>query len=183
MYLRIIKKFLCLQPFVALYGCCVPGQSTIDIKLKTGTFRGLSMSNGTEKWLGIPFALPPVGQLRFKAPIPITKASSSICKDASIFGNACPQPAATLGAPIAEDCLFLNVKIQSSFSNSILKPIYLPDLETAGAEGRGQIACALLDTRKYFISTPGQSRRFMDTLGRCFYHWVRSSAVNSLNQI
>ena len=118
-----MKKFLGLQPFVALYGCCALGQNTIDIKLKTGTFRGLSTSNGTEKWLGIPFALPPVGQLRFKAPIPITKASSSVM-DASTFGNACPQPAATLGAPIAEDCLFLNViKIQSSFSN-ILKLVH-----------------------------------------------------------
>jgi carboxylesterase type B len=116
-----MKTFLGLQPFVALYGCCALNQNTIDIKLQTGTFRGLSTSNGTEKWLGIPFALPPVGQLRFKAPIPITKASNSIM-DASTFGNACPQPAATLGAPIAEDCLFLNVKIQSSFSN-ILKPI------------------------------------------------------------
>ena len=69
--------------------------------------------------------------------------------DASTFGNACPQPAATLGAPIAEDCLFLNVKIQSSFSN-ILKLIP-PDLETARAEGRGQTACTLLDTCNYFI--------------------------------
>ena len=123
-YLRIsciMKTFLGLQSFIALYGCCALGQNTIDIKLKTGTFRGLSTSNGTEKWLGIPFALPPIGQLRFKAPIPITKASSSIM-DASTFGNACPQPAATLGASIAEDCLFLNVKIQSSFSN-VLKPI------------------------------------------------------------
>ena len=123
-YLRIsciMKTYLGLHLFVALYGGCVLGENTIDIKLKTGTFRGLSTSNGTEKWLGIPFALPPVGQLRFKAPIPITKASNSIM-DASSFGNACPQPAATLGAPIAEDCLFLNVKLSESFSN-ILKPI------------------------------------------------------------
>ena len=149
-YLRIscvMKTFLGLQPFVALCGCCV-GQNTIDIKLKTGTFRGLSTSNGTEKWLGIPFALPPVGQLRFKAPIPITKASNSIM-DATSFGNACPQPAATLGAPIAEDCLFLNVKIQSSIPNPFKHPF--SDMEAAGAEGRGQTACTLLDTRKYFV--------------------------------
>ena len=113
-----MKISLGLQPFVALYGCCTLGQNlnTVDIKLRTGTFRGLLTSNGTEKWLGIPFALPPVGPLRFKAPIPITKASSSIM-DASNFGSACPQLPDTqaLGAPIAEDCLFLNVKIQSSY--------------------------------------------------------------------
>lgn len=103
---------LLLQLFITLYACCALEPSTIDIKLKTGTFRGVSTSNGTEKWLGIPFALPPIGQLRFKAPVPITKASSAIM-DATAFGNVCPQPAATgLGAPIAEDCLFLNVKFQ-----------------------------------------------------------------------
>src|SRR5882757_1654791 len=119
-YLRIscaMKKLFGLLLFVALYaGCCALGQpgSTLDIKLQTGTFRGLSTSNGVEKWLGIPFALPPIGQLRFKAPIPITNASSAIV-NASAFGNACPQPAATLGAPISEDCLFLNVKNQPPF--------------------------------------------------------------------
>ena len=116
-----MKAFFGIQPSVLLYGCCALSQNTIDIKLKTGTFRGLSTPNGTEKWLGIPFALPPIGQLRFKAPIPITKTSSSIM-DASTFGNACPQPAATLGAPIAEDCLFLNVDTRSSFFY-IFKPI------------------------------------------------------------
>jgi hypothetical protein len=147
-----MKSFLGLQPFFALYTCCqwAIGQSTIDIKLKTGTFRGLSTSNGTEKWLGIPFALPPVGQLRFKAPIPITRSSSSIT-DASTFGNACPQPAGTLGAPIAEDCLFLNVKIRFIIFQYSFFNISSPDLETARAEGRGQTACTLLDTRKYLI--------------------------------
>lgn len=81
--------------------------ANLDIRLSTGTFRGTSVA-GVERWLGIPFAQPPVGPLRFKAPVPITKRSSEV-KDASTFGNACPQPSADLGAPISEDCLFLNV--------------------------------------------------------------------------
>ncbi|KAF8071645.1 alpha/beta-hydrolase [Lyophyllum atratum] len=80
----------------------------LDVRLRIGTFRGVSTTAGIEKWLGIRFAQPPVGSLRFKAPVPITRASSAVI-DASKFGNACPQPAADLGAPIAEDCLFLNV--------------------------------------------------------------------------
>ncbi|KAJ7116490.1 alpha/beta-hydrolase [Mycena epipterygia] len=82
--------------------------ASLDVSLNTGTFRGVSTANGTEKWLGIPFAEPPVGSLRFKAPVPIMQASSGI-KNASAFGNACPQPSGSLGAAIAEDCLFLNV--------------------------------------------------------------------------
>ncbi|THV01034.1 alpha/beta-hydrolase [Dendrothele bispora CBS 962.96] len=81
--------------------------STLDVQLRTGAFRGVS-ANGTEKWLGIPYAQPPVGSLRFKAPVPITKRNETL-KVASTFGNACPQPSGDLGAPRSEDCLFLNI--------------------------------------------------------------------------
>ncbi|KAG7090002.1 hypothetical protein E1B28_011624 [Marasmius oreades] len=79
----------------------------LDVKLKTGTFRGFT-ENGIEKWLGLQFALPPVGNLRFKAPVPVNTTSTRV-KNATTFGNACPQPDSNLGAPIAEDCLYLNV--------------------------------------------------------------------------
>jgi len=83
----------------------------LDIHLPTGTFRGVSTLNGdVEKWLGIPFAEPPIGELRFKAPVTIAKRSSAF-KNATTFGNACPQLDGNLGAPISEDCLFLNVCI------------------------------------------------------------------------
>lgn len=83
--------------------------TSLDVSLTTGTFRGVSTANGTEKWLGIRFAERPVGPLRFKAPVPIAKASKGV-NNASSFGNACPQPpSASLGADVAEDCLFLNV--------------------------------------------------------------------------
>lgn len=81
----------------------------LQVDLTSGTFKGLSVPNGTERWLGIPFAESPVGPLRFKAPVPITKPSPAI-KDASSFGDACPQiPDAALGVSQSEDCLTLNV--------------------------------------------------------------------------
>lgn len=84
--------------------------AVLDVSLKTGTFRGVTTSNGTERWLGIPFAQQPVGKLRFKAPVAITERAEGI-QDASAFGNACPQlPGSTVGAPIGEDCLVLNVR-------------------------------------------------------------------------
>lgn len=81
------------------------------VQLTSGTFRGVSAGapNNTDKWLGIPFAQPPVGNLRFKAPVAITHPSRAV-QDASQFGDACPQePSDSLGAPMSEDCLFLNV--------------------------------------------------------------------------
>ena len=82
---------------------------SLDVQLRTGIFRGVSV-NSTEQWLGIPYAVPPVGERRFRAPIPLPPGHDGTVKDASRFGNACPQPpSASLGAPVAEDCLFLNV--------------------------------------------------------------------------
>ena len=60
---------------------------------------------------------------------------------ASTIGNACPQPADIPGAPVAENCLFLQCKFFPIFLN--LNP---SDLETAGAEWRGQ---SHLDSGKY----------------------------------
>ena len=83
--------------------------ASLQVNTTAGTFIGQSISSGLDRWLGIPFAEPPVGSLRFKAPVPIAKPSS-IVRNASTFGNACPQqPSDSLGAPMSEDCLFLNV--------------------------------------------------------------------------
>src|SRR5262249_4270528 len=61
---------------------------------------------------GIPFAKPPVGELRFAAPQPA--ASWHGVRDARSFGAAAPQakselPAMAPGGPTDEDCLYLNV--------------------------------------------------------------------------
>lgn len=78
----------------------------------SGTFSGLSVSGNLDRWLGIPFAQAPVGNLMFKAPVQIASPANGV-KNASVFGNACPQlPSTTLGASQSEDCLFLNVSVQ-----------------------------------------------------------------------
>lgn len=69
---------------------------------------------GVNVWRGIPFAAPPVGGLRFRAPQP-PEAWSGI-RDASEFGPVSHQPADKKGTRFggltprhAEDCLYLNV--------------------------------------------------------------------------
>ncbi|CDO73084.1 hypothetical protein BN946_scf185007.g138 [Trametes cinnabarina] len=103
---------------------------SLVVRTTSGIFKGQSTGNGTDRWLGIPFAEPPVGSLRFKAPVAITKASSNV-KNAFTFGNACPQaPSDSLGAPISEDCLFLNARRTSyrcpnfkfTFSTQVFRP-------------------------------------------------------------
>jgi len=100
-----------LSPTFLILAALLPGAiaAPLDISTTSGTFRGVATTNSTEKWLGVRFAQPPVGALRFKAPVAITTRPAGV-QNASAFGNACPQPASSsLGAPVAEDCLFLNV--------------------------------------------------------------------------
>ncbi|RDB26340.1 hypothetical protein Hypma_006356 [Hypsizygus marmoreus] len=81
---------------------------SLTVDHKPGTFRGVLTSSGIQKWLGIPYALPPTGARRFKAPVPIHRRSPGVV-DVSAFGHACTQASAELGAPTSEDCLVLNI--------------------------------------------------------------------------
>jgi para-nitrobenzyl esterase len=58
---------------------------------------------------GVPFAEPPVGALRWRAPRP-PKAWGGV-REAAVFGHACPQPPVpgVTDVGISEDCLTLNL--------------------------------------------------------------------------
>src|SRR5215469_867409 len=72
-----------------------------------GPVRGLA-NGAVNEFLGIPYAAPPVGALRWQPPQPA--ASWSGVRDATQFAPHCPQPPTPFGqASTSEDCLFLNV--------------------------------------------------------------------------
>lgn len=71
-------------------------------------------SGGVNVWRGIPFAAPPVGELRFRAPQPPEPWNA--VREAKEFGPVSLQPVSTSGTrfggsnPVySEDCLYLNV--------------------------------------------------------------------------
>jgi para-nitrobenzyl esterase len=78
--------------------------------LSTGIARGSESADGVVRsFKGLPFAAPPVGPLRWKAPeapLPWTEE-----RDATAFGADCSAPAipGLSGKRMSEDCLFLNV--------------------------------------------------------------------------
>ncbi|KAL0571661.1 hypothetical protein V5O48_010301 [Marasmius crinis-equi] len=121
----MILSLLC--GIMLVFSSEVSSEATLDIRLTTGIYRGLATSNGTEQWLGIPYAVPPTGSKRFKAPTPFEKLSSGTdqpVNDASRYGNACPQPpSAALGAPVGEDCLYLNVWRPQNTSETAKLPV------------------------------------------------------------
>lgn len=80
-------------------------------KVESGALQGVTQDNVTS-FKGIPFAAPPVGDLRWKAPQPTAHWSG--VRHADQYGHDCmqlpfPGDAAPLGTPPAEDCLVLNV--------------------------------------------------------------------------
>ena len=90
--------------------------SNIDplvVRTTAGLIRGIARSNGGAQFLDIPYAEPPIGPLRWRAPVP--KNPWSGVRDANAFASACAQP--LLGGAwnrydvehSSEDCLYVNV--------------------------------------------------------------------------
>jgi len=100
-------------------GAPAPDLSPI-VSLSYGSFQGVTVGAVTT-FLGMPFAAPPVRQLRFAPPQPPVKFQG--VRQAVAFGSACPQQLSVLpaipglnlsvgaSAPLvtSEDCLFVNV--------------------------------------------------------------------------
>lgn len=84
--------------------------------LDSGQVVGFEGSHGNHAWRGIPFARPPLGELRWRAPREPEAWSGT--REALASGSACPQFATALGNDSeaesgsvigSEDCLYLNV--------------------------------------------------------------------------
>ncbi|MET7959138.1 carboxylesterase/lipase family protein [Micromonospora zamorensis] len=100
-----------------------PGQSPV-VQTDKGAVRGEAKSMVTS-FKGIPFAAPPTGDLRWKAPQPAAKWKGT--RDATQFGASCVQ--GTGWDPgydkptLTEDCLYLNVYRPSTASKKNL-PVF-----------------------------------------------------------
>jgi len=82
-----------------------------QVQVDAGHVAGISQGD-VDTFLGIPFAAPPVGALRWRAPQP-ARAWSGV-RPATHYGHDCmqtpfPSDAAPLGVAPAEDCLYMNV--------------------------------------------------------------------------
>ena len=87
------------------------------VRTDDGLVSGTADQNGVTAYLGIPFAAPPVGDLRWRPPQPAAKWSG--VRQADHFGASCMQgepgsrlpwtPEFMTQGPLSEDCLFVNV--------------------------------------------------------------------------
>ena len=106
--IRVLSLLAAAVVFVAVE----PAQSQVSTAKVTGGEVQGAVAGNVASFKGIPFASPPVGELRWKAPQPI-KAWSGV-KKVDAFAPGCMQDArlaTMLGGPqdFSEDCLYLNV--------------------------------------------------------------------------
>ena len=93
------KLLLLVAATLCVWACAKPGQ----VKVTGGVIQGEVLEDMTV-YKGIPFAAPPVGDFRWKAPQPVVAWSGvRECKE---FG---PNPMQGNGEGCSEDCLYLNV--------------------------------------------------------------------------
>ena len=89
--------------------CGTPSGTAVVVATPDGRVAGVARA-GVAMWLGIPYAAPPVGPLRWRPPAPVTPWSGT--RQATRVGAACPQVVGDVptGARIGnEDCLHLDV--------------------------------------------------------------------------
>ncbi|XP_066475547.1 acetylcholinesterase-like [Tiliqua scincoides] len=116
----LFQALSCLLLLFLLSSGSASADDTV-VMTSSGPIRGkhlMTTSGMVTAFLGIPYAKPPVGKLRFRKPLPYQPWSHIL--EASNFGNSCYQEGLEASSyheeeysestlPLSEDCLFLNV--------------------------------------------------------------------------
>ena len=109
---------------LSIFCAFLPLVPSVKVSTKYGKIEGLMTSypnasghfKSVSKFLGVPFASPPTGEYRFKAPQPLKDWKPTV-RQAKKHGNICLQPATfewifklyNPGFKYNEDCLYLDV--------------------------------------------------------------------------
>jgi para-nitrobenzyl esterase len=89
------------------------GDATLIVQTREGKVHGIA-GQGVREFNGIPFAAPPVGELRFERPAPVQPWAGVL--DATAMRDACPQARRfnLTEESNVEDCLHLNVAVPTT---------------------------------------------------------------------
>ncbi|ETI57176.1 hypothetical protein L916_00456 [Phytophthora nicotianae] len=103
---------------------CASNPPTVTVK--NGSYYGVNQGNyGQDLFLGMPYAQPPVGDLRFRNPVPLNTTWTD-SKNATEYSPECYGYGSdqwVLGNVISEDCLTINVVRPSGVSEGADLPV------------------------------------------------------------
>ncbi|KZM22931.1 hydrolase [Ascochyta rabiei] len=78
--------------------------------LRNGTYQGVySPGYDQDYFLGIPYAQPPVGNLRFRSPVSLNQSWSGVKPATQYSGECYGYGSDQWNYPVSEDCLYINV--------------------------------------------------------------------------
>lgn len=107
--MRALRSAAILLAWLATTAMAAPGDGPMTVATDSGPVSG-TIAGGTARFLGIPYAAPPTGAARWQPPR--APARWTAARDATRYGNTCPQKRAFgvfSRASSSEDCLYLNV--------------------------------------------------------------------------
>eukprot|EP01113_Clastostelium_recurvatum_P016207 TRINITY_DN1921_c0_g1_i3.p1 TRINITY_DN1921_c0_g1~~TRINITY_DN1921_c0_g1_i3.p1 ORF type:complete len:523 (-),score=100.54 TRINITY_DN1921_c0_g1_i3:106-1674(-) len=106
---------------IALCVTCSSCASNLTIETTAGYIEGFQDQN-FNIWLGVPYASPPVGSLRWQPPQPAQPWKD--IRNTSQYSASCPQPDFKDYAQ-SEDCLYLNIWVPTHPSSLSPLPVYI----------------------------------------------------------
>jgi para-nitrobenzyl esterase len=118
----MVKKVFWMMSILAVLGletglvaAAEASSGALQVLTDTGVLRGAERA-GVQEFKGIPFALPPLGSLRFSPPLPQTHWGGTL--DATKYKSPCPQVTrfGQTDASDNEDCLYLNITLPAARS-------------------------------------------------------------------
>jgi para-nitrobenzyl esterase len=98
-------RILLAATLIAFVGSNARADFRPVVKVTGGPIKGALLDKGGAVFKGIPYAQPPVGDLRWREPMPVKPWTG--VRDATAFGAVCPQRIFTQS--LKEDCLYLNI--------------------------------------------------------------------------
>ncbi|HEY3706114.1 MAG TPA: carboxylesterase family protein [Terracidiphilus sp.] len=121
-------KAACALAAVALLGLSMTAKADpLTVKTEQGKAHGKTINGDKVRaWLGLPYAAPPTGDLRWKAPQPAAKWKGD--RDATKFGAHCAQNPVFQDMVFqdngpSEDCLYLNVYAPATAATKAKLPV------------------------------------------------------------
>ncbi|KSB89792.1 hypothetical protein AS593_01835 [Caulobacter vibrioides] len=148
-----LARFLIVAVLTALAGAAVA--DPIRLPTRAGVLVGERRVDGGEAFLGVPFARPPVGDLRWKAPQPVPAWAGE--RAALKSGPACPQTSrgwnAADAARSSEDCLYLDVRSPRHEPGARLPVmVWIHGGANHAGSGAGTVESALVDQGVVLVS-------------------------------
>ncbi len=136
------KIFFCVAMYLINYAAYMVAQQSAPVKVESGLLQGI-VENGVTVYKGVPFASPPVGELRWYQPLP-PKSWEGVRMADKFSANPMQVMVNELGpwtaeyqpqGEISEDCLYLNIWTTANSQEKYPVVVYIPGGAFTGGSG------------------------------------------------